>query len=62
MELNIQDGFAKAVIKPLDVETDNAFVILQKKDNTWEIIYGPGTDISSDNPIYKTLPKGLLGF
>lgn len=62
VELNIKEGFAKATIKPLDVETDNAFVILQKKENNWEIIYGPGTDLSPENPIYKTLPEGLLGF
>lgn len=62
VELNVKGDFAKATIKPLDVETDNAFVILQKKDGTWQIIYGPGTDLSPENPIYKTLPEGLLGF
>ncbi len=62
VELNIKDSFAKATIKPLDVETDNAFVLLQKKDNNWVIIYGPGTDLSPESPIYELLPQGLLGF
>lgn len=60
VELNIKEGFAKATIKPLDVETDNAFVILQKKDNNWEIIYGPGTDLSPESPVYKRLPPRII--
>lgn len=62
VSLKTKDNDAVATTKPLDVETDNAFVILQKKDNNWEVIYGPGTDISLENPIYKALPQGLLGF
>lgn len=59
VDLKIKDGFAKATIKPLDVQTDNAWVILQKKDTEWQIVWGPGTDINPDDQIYKIIPKDL---
>lgn len=43
VDLKIINNFAKVMIKPLDIETDNATVIL-KKDSHWKVIWGPGTD------------------
>ena len=59
VDIKIINSFAKATIKPLDVQTDNAWVILQKTENQWKVIWGPGTDINPEDPIYKILPKNL---
>lgn len=60
LDITLSGNYAKAIIKPLDVVTDNAFVYLQKKDNQWSLIWGPGTDIPPSDPLYPKLPKTLL--
>ncbi len=60
LEITYSGDYAKAIIKPLDVVTDNAFVYLQKTNNQWKLIWGPGTDIPQSDPLYPTVPKNLL--
>src|SRR5947209_8305645 len=59
LELTIKGVFAKAVLKPLDVVTDNALVYLKKENGTWTIIWGPGTGVNPSDPELKDLPKEL---
>lgn len=55
-DLEIREGFAKAIIKPLEAQTDNAFVILKKESGSWKVIWGPGTSGYSG---IEGLPEGL---
>lgn len=60
VSMQFDGNYAKVIIKPLDVVTDNAFVFLQKTNNQWKLIWGPGTDIPPSDPLYLSIPKPLL--
>lgn len=58
--LKTSGNFAKTILKPIDVVTDNATVFLEKKDGVWTVIWGPGTGIDPSDEAIKNLPKDLL--
>lgn len=59
-DLKIIGDFAKVTVVPRDVVTDKAIVILEKSEEGWAVIWGPGTAIGKNDPTLEKIPDELL--
>jgi hypothetical protein len=50
-DIKVVERWASAKLVPLNVVSDDARVVLGKRDNEWRILAGPGTDIGSEGPV-----------
>ena len=50
-QIRVVERWACAKVHPLNYITDDATVVLEKRDNRWHVLAGPGTDIGSQGAV-----------
>ncbi len=59
-DLRISGHFARITVLPKDVVTDRAFVLLEKKNGQWGVIWGPGPALGAPGSTPANVPSDLL--